>query len=82
MRIMIIGILAAGLALGACSNEAPATDGKAQNAGTIEEGVGNNVTEIEELPVEEGAPVADATPTASGESDNADAAAPAVEEVK
>ncbi len=69
MRIVYFGVLAASLALGACSNNAPATDEKAPQAGAVEEGVTSDAVEIEELPVEEGAPAPDAAP--------ADEAAPA-----
>ncbi len=65
MRRMIIGALAASLALGACSNKAPATDEKAPQAGVVEEGVSGDALEIEEVPVEEGAPVADASDDAA-----------------
>ena len=61
MRKMIIGALAASLALGACSNKSPATDEKAPQAGAVEEGVSGDALEIEEVPVEEGTPTADAS---------------------
>lgn len=68
MRKMIIGTLALGLALGACSNNEPQTKDNVPQAGTVEEGVNSDAMEIEELPVEEGAPAPDAA---------ADGAAPA-----
>ena len=69
MRRMIIGALAASLALGACSNKTPATDEKAPQAGAVEEGVSGDALEIEEVPVEEGAPAADASDTATPAAD-------------
>lgn len=57
MRFILLGSLVASLALAGCSSETPTPNqDNAPKAGTVEEGVNAGATEIEELPVEEGAP--------------------------
>ena len=57
MRSLILGSLIASVTLVGCSDDAPsAQNANISKAGTVEEGVSVGETEIEELPVEEGAP--------------------------